>query len=518
MDQVKEQLAEAETKIKEAQLKRLQKKLIGMKKEVEEAKKIKEVSEKVFNERLENFIGSVAFGQVYISEAIENIPYKKLVETLRSQQASTQAIDEPPVIVSELNSKLEKNEITFQKSTASIDQENFVFYEDPMEGKEIIKFAVRNTEVTDFNYDYADNDGSSILLLVAEINPSTYSMTDPKFYIMKIRDYEVYKWSYAFGLQDYFTKKRVSRISQRSDFSIPQLRNSIAKRIPEDPTGFLRPPNREDLKIIPIPSMLSPPEESKSDKIDEKHSNTYEELLFEPLTHKSKSEESDRNSQFHRLSPSQKLSLAPIIENAEGEQPTVDNKIDNNPSTIPKQSPDKMSIKDETDTESFKNALETPMDDLVDEESLVRGASALNIFDDNEDKGEMSLQKAQEILKSGSVFKKYGRLGQPHYRYVWLNNNKISWKNIESNTLCDSIQVSSIQEIIEGRNTPQFKRFPKVGKTEEASSFTIKGIRRTLDLEANEPKRKERFVKALRVLIENVQSSRYLKKSQTIST
>ena len=64
-----------------------------------------------------------------------------------------------------------------------------------------------------------------------------------------------------------------------------------------------------------------------------------------------------------------------------------------------------------------------------------------------------------QILKSGTSFLKFGRIGQPHFRHIQLSDNNMSIKWFSSKKIHNTtIPVANIIQIILGQKTKVFKR------------------------------------------------------------
>ena len=363
-----------------------------------------------------------------------------------------------------------------------------IFYDDPIQNKECLNLAVKNIKVTHYNLNYLDKDGLAILLLLAEKSDSL----SQSFFLLKIKEAEIGKWSYPFGLQGDLLKSNTSPVRGISELSIQPFRSSTNSHNPDD--GVLFKQNiRDSLKK----HCLMTNEDSKSETKEGARKSILDDDILDAYSRKNPEEKKENEISLISIKK-----LQPI--NEESESPGID------------KDHARINIrKNNDDTDSFKELFESPLNDLLGERLPYRESnkSCFYEFGMPDDQG-MSIDKAREILIDGFVFKKYGRMGKPHFRCVWLNGNKISWKNIENNSIGGSIPLAEIKEIMEGRNSSQFKRFPKAGKVQEASSFTIVGDKRTLDLEANEPKKKENFLKALTIILDNFKNNQKLLKDE----
>jgi len=105
-------------------------------------------------------------------------------------------------------------------------------------------------------------------------------------------------------------------------------------------------------------------------------------------------------------------------------------------------------------------------------------------------------------LIKGNEFMKYGRRGKPHKKTIWMNENHTSilWKT-DGKKKSKSIQVSDIQEIVEGCSTRVFQRYSKQWKYISMNCFSIKTKKRTLDLHTTNLELKKDWVILLQQLL-----------------
>lgn len=96
--------------------------------------------------------------------------------------------------------------------------------------------------------------------------------------------------------------------------------------------------------------------------------------------------------------------------------------------------------------------------------------------------------KAFKELSLGTTFLKYGALGQPKQRHVFLfeNGKRLCWKDPGGNKAKSFIMIKDIQKITNGRETKKFKRFHASSDLQIQLSFSIHTNKRTLDLEATD--------------------------------
>ena len=107
----------------------------------------------------------------------------------------------------------------------------------------------------------------------------------------------------------------------------------------------------------------------------------------------------------------------------------------------------------------------------------------------------------------GTTFLKYGALGPPKQRHVFLQENgkRLGWKDPGATSTKKSrvIILREITAIIDGRETKKFKRY-KAGSTrhQEELSFSIVTKKRTLDLEAAHLEDKVQFMSNLQIIMQ----------------
>lgn len=104
----------------------------------------------------------------------------------------------------------------------------------------------------------------------------------------------------------------------------------------------------------------------------------------------------------------------------------------------------------------------------------------------------------KRLLQDGRQFRKYGRRGLPHSRLVFLTPDArtLVWcasgsRNLEK----DGIAVADITDVIEGPNTPIFKKNAGWFKNADCC-FSVVSAQRSLDLEAATTEERDEWVKA----------------------
>ena len=115
----------------------------------------------------------------------------------------------------------------------------------------------------------------------------------------------------------------------------------------------------------------------------------------------------------------------------------------------------------------------------------------------------------QNLLKDGAIFLKYGKWGKPHQRFVRVSKDLklIEWHAINKKKVTGYMSVESVTQVIPGRKTKTFSKFPN--ELKELSSFSIISKKRTLDLEVgeNNPIERSVWLEAFQALIDSVQKA-----------
>ncbi|CDW77822.1 UNKNOWN [Stylonychia lemnae] len=128
--------------------------------------------------------------------------------------------------------------------------------------------------------------------------------------------------------------------------------------------------------------------------------------------------------------------------------------------------------------------------------------------------------KAFKVLAIGTTFLKYGAMGQPKYRHIFLSENGkiLCWKDPGAQKSKSQILIKDIQKITHGRDTKKFKRFKNTTEQQLLVSFSIHTKKRTLDLEAANLKDKEEFLSNLNVTMKLINDPKIsqIKKIQQI--
>lgn len=116
-----------------------------------------------------------------------------------------------------------------------------------------------------------------------------------------------------------------------------------------------------------------------------------------------------------------------------------------------------------------------------------------------------ALSDTQALLQ-GAAFKKYGRTGAPHQRWVYLRLRgsalELCWaESSRSRKVSGSLLVAEVVEVVHGRQTEIFQRHRHSLQGEERC-FSVVGSARTLDLEAAEPQVAQLWVATLQELVQ----------------
>lgn len=104
---------------------------------------------------------------------------------------------------------------------------------------------------------------------------------------------------------------------------------------------------------------------------------------------------------------------------------------------------------------------------------------------------------------TGELFKKYGRRGKPHARYVWISEREdfFYWKNPDKPSNVKSIRFYEVKDILVGYNSTAVLRQHKVSPDLDNRIFSIITNRRTLDLEAKDPEIRSRWEEYFRFML-----------------
>lgn len=105
---------------------------------------------------------------------------------------------------------------------------------------------------------------------------------------------------------------------------------------------------------------------------------------------------------------------------------------------------------------------------------------------------------------TGHLFKKYGRRGKPHERYVWISEkeDEVFWKNPKKpNATVKSIPMYEIKNIHVGSNSTEVLRRNKVPTEFDNIIFSIEAEGRTLDLQAPNPQTRIKWEEYFRLLL-----------------
>lgn len=138
----------------------------------------------------------------------------------------------------------------------------------------------------------------------------------------------------------------------------------------------------------------------------------------------------------------------------------------------------------------------------------------IEMMDDNEFRGgrPAGTQWRSDIIKTlcgGAQFKKYGRRGSPHQRYVWVTADLqfVCYGTKKSGSPDNKIAVKAITQVLKGLQTPVFARVDAEERTKiEKRCLSLDAPRhgegRTLDLEASSEVERKKWYDAFRFLIQ----------------
>ena len=100
------------------------------------------------------------------------------------------------------------------------------------------------------------------------------------------------------------------------------------------------------------------------------------------------------------------------------------------------------------------------------------------------------MNRARDVIQ-GASFRKYGRRGKPHERYVWISEKEdfIYWKNPkQSKPTVKSIPMHEVKDIHVGHNSTAILKRNKAPQEFDNVIFSIESEKRTLDLQAPDSK------------------------------
>ncbi|RLN55082.1 hypothetical protein BBJ29_003210 [Phytophthora kernoviae] len=94
------------------------------------------------------------------------------------------------------------------------------------------------------------------------------------------------------------------------------------------------------------------------------------------------------------------------------------------------------------------------------------------------------IRKRMELLRTGSLFVKYGRYGKPHVRFVWCSADLeyLNYRAVESTNPKATIPTRSIKRVCIGQETRVFERAKQPARAPHCFSIEYEE-NRTLDLE-----------------------------------
>jgi len=115
-----------------------------------------------------------------------------------------------------------------------------------------------------------------------------------------------------------------------------------------------------------------------------------------------------------------------------------------------------------------------------------------------------------KLLTEGAQFKKHGRRGNPHPRWIWVSADMlhVCYGKSRNSTSHDSIPVRGITEVLKGMQTAVFHRVDVEDRNRIEgrclsldATHNTDGDGRTLDLEASSEMERKRWFDALRFLV-----------------
>ncbi|KAF4037561.1 Kinesin motor domain [Phytophthora infestans] len=162
-------------------------------------------------------------------------------------------------------------------------------------------------------------------------------------------------------------------------------------------------------------------------------------------------------------------------------------------------------------------------------QTTVRGAALTTEGEESstpKTSGSDLIRKRMELLRSGSLFVKYGRYGKPHVRFVWCSSDLeyLHYRQVNRTVPKASIPTRSIVGVCSGQETRVFERAKQPERAPHCFSVEYEE-NRTLDLEvadgeSPEVKKTKRndWVEALQFLLKLKATSRRKNKDSTGST
>ncbi len=146
-----------------------------------------------------------------------------------------------------------------------------------------------------------------------------------------------------------------------------------------------------------------------------------------------------------------------------------------------------------------KDEFKTDTDEL---EKIYDRLSMFRVDEDNDVSSKDMLKMTTHVITTGDVFLKYGRMGSPHNRYVFLSENqqRICWQDQERKGTVRFVLAADIRDVELGSTrTKVFQRYNIPAELDERC-FSIIATGRTLDLQARSKEVRNTWVKCFRIL------------------
>ena len=147
-----------------------------------------------------------------------------------------------------------------------------------------------------------------------------------------------------------------------------------------------------------------------------------------------------------------------------------------------------------------KDEFKTDADEL---EKIYDRLSMLKVDEEDSDVTSKDMLKIiTHVVTTGDVFLKYGRMGHPHNRYVFLSEKqqKLCWQNKERTGTARFMFTSEILDVELGSTrTKVFQRYNIPAELDERC-FSIIGADRTLDLQARSKEVRTNWVKYFQLI------------------
>jgi len=112
-------------------------------------------------------------------------------------------------------------------------------------------------------------------------------------------------------------------------------------------------------------------------------------------------------------------------------------------------------------------------------------------------------QKNLNVLLEGENLEKFGKWGTRNEKLVRISNNllELEWRDVKrANKAPDSILIETIERIEVGNRSAYFQK-KKLSEAEANLCFTIVCSERNLNLRAQDVRRREAFVEALQLIL-----------------